>query len=83
MAWWWLSFADPDKPRGSQHLGVSIVEGEDIYDASGVAWAYGCNPGGQILGYKLDAPPAPGLDHRMLTKDEMDTYGASTREDLH
>lgn len=26
MAWYWLSFADPQKPRGEQFLGVVILE---------------------------------------------------------
>ena len=30
MTWWWLSFCDPDKPRGSQFLGVVIVRGESM-----------------------------------------------------
>ena len=83
MAWWWLSFCDMTKPRGSRFLWVCIVEAEDMQGAVAAAWRQECNPGGEVMGYKLDTPPAPGLDHRMLSKDEMNTYGASTREDLH
>lgn len=53
MTWVWLSFADPDKPKGTQFLGVAIVEGEDVVDGAAEAHRLGINPGGEVLGYPL------------------------------
>lgn len=51
--WWWLSFADPEKPRGERNLGVCIVQGLDIGEAAKNAHAKGCNPGGEIMGVRI------------------------------
>jgi hypothetical protein len=48
--WWWLSFCDPAKPKGSQFLGVAIVEGNNILTAAIEARRLGCNPGGEVMG---------------------------------
>lgn len=50
MTWWWLSFCDPDKPRGSQFLGVVIVRGESMVEAVLTAHRLGINPGGSVMG---------------------------------
>lgn len=72
--WWWLSFADSDKPKGSQFLGVVIVQGTSIESAAMEAHAVNANPGGQVLGVPipesiLDSIPVPDRN-RLLTKDE-------------
>lgn len=53
---WWLSFADT---RTDPHtfLGVAVVPGGDVADAAGRAWVIGCNPGGQVAGWPVDADP--------------------------
>lgn len=52
---WWLSFADAEKLAGEQFLGVAIVEAVDLPSAIKAAWALGCNPGGSVKGFKIDA----------------------------
>lgn len=75
----WLSFADPNLPAGSQFLGVVIVPLDDFELA--VAWTHflGLNPGGEVMGY----PIPPGYEHqidpadvgRLLSKTEAAKYG--------
>lgn len=59
MRWWWLSFADTRRPRGSQWLGMCVVQAHDLVAAIRVAWAQGLNPGGQVMSQDFDAVPAP------------------------
>jgi hypothetical protein len=77
LAWWWLSFADPEKPEGSQFLGACIVQARGFFGATLVAHALKCNPGGQCRGMgpiSLDAPIQPGWADRLLTKDECEEF---------
>lgn len=55
--WWWLSFADGDRPAGDQFLGVCVVRGRDMREAVSRAWKLGCNPGGQVLGIPFSGRP--------------------------
>ena len=52
----WLSFSDPDAPRGKRFLGVAIVDMDT--DASAVeiirhTWELGVNPGGLSQSHNL------------------------------
>ena len=51
MTWFYLSFADPQKPSGEQFLGAAYVnaDGEQIVDVMSRLSAIGINPGGEIL----------------------------------
>lgn len=76
--WWWLSFCDPDRPKGTQFLGVAIIQGYDIIEASQRAWALGCNPGGEVMGLDITRGihTIPPKDRgRLLDKDEIEPYG--------
>ena len=53
MNLFWLSFADGSKPKGTQFLGACVVEAPSFADAIQVAWAHGCNPGGECLGREI------------------------------
>jgi hypothetical protein len=53
VKYWWLSFCDPDLPRGQTFLGVCIVAGEGIGDAAREAHRLGCNPGGEVQGMPI------------------------------
>ena len=53
--WWWLSFADGNRPKGRQFLGVAIVQAYSFPIAVGVAHMLGINPGGEVMGYPV--PP--------------------------
>jgi hypothetical protein len=46
--WWWLSFATEE-----ESLGVAIVRGTDVVDAAQEASRRGCNPGGEVCGYRF------------------------------
>ena len=70
MTWWWLSFCDPDRPKGERFLGVAIVPGITIVDACETAWDLGINPGGQVLGTELREPPIEKWRFQLLTKAE-------------
>jgi len=54
MTQWWLSFADPELPKGTQFLGVAIVEAESFHQALQLSHAIGVNPGGEVCGYELN-----------------------------
>jgi hypothetical protein len=71
---YWLSFVDTDRPEGDRFLGVAIVRGTDPVGAVEMAWALGCNPGGEvmILGPVPDGIYAPEDMGRLLTRDEAD-----------
>src|ERR1700723_220414 len=51
--YWWLSFCDPDKPKGTQFLGVIIVKAHGITDALTKCNAMLINPGGEVSGLTL------------------------------
>ena len=74
--WFWLSFADPSRPRGSQFLGVSIVKARTYFEATMRAHALGINPGGEVLGYDYKelwgAPEPPEVHrHRLMSRLEL------------
>ncbi len=48
MKTFWMSFADPDKPSGSQFLGVALVDANSLPEAMTISHMSGCNPGGEI-----------------------------------
>jgi hypothetical protein len=72
----WLSFSDPDAPRGKRFLGVAIVDMDT--DASAVeiirhTWKLGINPGGAVAITQLDDSSALRIarEHRnKLITDE-------------
>jgi hypothetical protein len=45
----WMSFCDPDMPRGKNFLGVIIADTDDIDVAIQVTHHLGINPGGEVL----------------------------------
>lgn len=75
QVWWWLSFADGSRPKGSQWLGVSIVRGANVYQAAMNAYALGCNPGGEVAGepfYEDEITPPPEYTNRLLCEADAD-----------
>ena len=54
MTYFWLSFADPDKPRGKQFLGGCVIEAESFPGAITEAHRLGCNPGGEVMGGMIE-----------------------------
>ena len=49
LQWFWLSFADPTKPSGFQHLGSAVVPGINALDAISAAHLAKICPGGQVV----------------------------------
>lgn len=71
---WWMSFCDPEKPKGQQFLGVCIVEAPGFMHAHQKAWALGINPGGEIQATQVESVPVEYLD-RLLSRAELEAAG--------
>lgn len=77
MAWFWLSFADPERPTGEQFLGVAIVEAPSLWLAGIAAAGQGVNPGGECRLWELPGE-IPGFAGRLLVeKDEVQAANAA------
>lgn len=77
----WMSFADPDLPEGSQFLGVVIIRAENIAAAITLSHANGLNPGGEIEILEMPdnvAPPPEWMD-RLLDRDAAERLVALMR----
>lgn len=72
-AWWWLSFADPDRPKGEQFLGVAIVRARGLGLAITRCHQLKINPGGQVQGYEIppDVKIVEGTADRLLSRKEL------------
>lgn len=72
--WFWLSFRDVET---NTNLGVAIVEGGGVVEASLRAKLRGCNPGGEVLAYPLDPEhlPAESMRYRLLSAEELEEAG--------
>lgn len=73
-AQWWMSFCDPDKPKGQQFLGVVVVEALGFMHAQQKAWALGINPGGEIQACQVDGVPVKYHD-KLLSRAELEAAG--------
>lgn len=89
---YYMSFADTTKPEGAQYLGSCVVRIEatiwpDVATdkrmlsafACRLAWRYGCNPGGQVLGGLVpeDVVVPPAFLHRLLTREDVEAMDAA------
>lgn len=83
MTLYWLSFADGDRPKGTQFLGACIVEGgnsgdkrADLRAAVQNAWLHGCNPGGEVMSLRLpaDVQIDEGWRNRLLSRAECEAF---------
>jgi hypothetical protein len=81
MGTWWLSFADPQRPHGSQFLGVAVVRAPGFVTATVIARQLGINPGGEVRGFALpdDAPVTEADMNRLLSHDEARAIGERKR----
>lgn len=70
--WWWLSFVDPDRPRGQRFMGACIVEGGCMASAALSARRAGCNPGGEAMGMSIleGRLPPESWRNRLLNRGE-------------
>lgn len=68
----WLSFCDPDKPEGSQFLGVVITEALGFLHAIHKTWALGINPGGEVLSTEIETNhDLSRIQDRLLSKADL------------
>lgn len=65
--WMWLSFADE-----TGFLGAAIVQAGGLLEATIIARAKGCNPGGEVLGEPLTSLPPAEYRERLLSSEEID-----------
>lgn len=71
---WWMSFCDPEKPKGQQFLGVCIVEAPGFIHAYQKAWALGINPGGEIQAAQVEGIPGEYMN-KLLSSAELKAAG--------
>lgn len=75
---WWLSFADPDLPTGTQFLGALVIEAPGYMAALTMASMAGLNPGGEVQG--MGPIPvsaiAPKWRGRLLSRADVDALDA-------
>ena len=71
---WWLSFCDPDSPKGSQFLGVIITQACGAAHAIQKTHDLGINPGGEVFLVETDETNLEYFD-RFLTQEELGAIG--------
>ena len=59
MTWYYMSFANPNLPKGSQFLGALIIDGYNPSHAISRSWLLKLNPGGEIAFAQLDEDFSP------------------------
>jgi len=85
---WWLSFADGNKPKGSQFLGAIIIHANDFIEAITETHMLGINPGGECQG--MQVPPEGELlvpigeewKYRLLSLQECEAFDAEMNKRL-
>jgi hypothetical protein len=72
VRYWWLSFADARRPKGSQFLGAVLLQAYDVTGAIRAAWRLGINPGGEVLAHPAPFTfrPRDGWAERLLSAAE-------------
>lgn len=80
--WWWLSFADPSKPKGTQFLGALVIKAPGMATALLRAHRNGTNPGGAVEGFPVQTDEAIALkvleevSGKLMSKAECDAFDA-------
>jgi hypothetical protein len=72
--YWYLGFADPDRPEGQRFVGGCVVKAVGFVHALMESHVHGCNPGGSAQGYNI--PPFPdSVLNPLLTRAELSEAG--------
>jgi hypothetical protein len=85
MAWWYLSFCDPDlapppeeqTPGGPSWLGACYIEADDLPSAITASHLRGCNPGGEVeligpfTAEQMDENVPEDQRNRLLGRDDL------------
>lgn len=83
---WWLSFCEGTKPKGSQFLGACIVPGLTMGLACQEAHRLGCNPGGEVAGFAIPQSRRHLVRDedigKLFSREECEALGARS-ENLH
>lgn len=80
---WWLSFCDPDKPKGTQFLGCIVIRAHGFTDALMKCNVLGINPGGEVKGTaipdteEVKARLVPEVLNKLLSMRDMIDLGWS------
>jgi hypothetical protein len=78
MAWRWMSFCDPARPKGSKFLGALLIEAADSDDALMRSHLLGLNPGGEVVSFEVPqeyvARIEPAMTYRLLSRAECETF---------
>ena len=74
--WWWLSFADANRPKGTQFLGAVLVRAGSMIEAVGNAHILGINPGGEVRGFEIPdgTEPIASYTNRLLNREECEQF---------
>jgi hypothetical protein len=78
-SWFYISFVDPDRPKGTRFLGGCYVQAENEAHALAVAHVLGCNPGGEasLVGPLPDEDVRANVPdeelNRLLTREEVES----------
>ena len=78
VTYFWLSFADPERPEGSQFLGAALVKEQVLEDAMTRSHVLGINPGGEVkaLGpIPVEHLPANAPLDQLLSRSDMEGLG--------
>jgi hypothetical protein len=70
---YWMSFADPDRPEGTQFLGCLILQATDPMDLITKSHRMGLNPGGEVQFLEIppEGIPAEKWHNRLLSRDDV------------
>lgn len=76
MTLWYFSFANADLPKGSQFLGVAIVEAETEKAAVSETWKRGINPGGGVIFIPIpeNVVVPTAAQNRLLNRAEVEVF---------
>ncbi len=75
--YFWLSFVDPDKPKGQQFIGVIITRAKGMAHAIQKTHDLGINPGGEVLCVETEETPTDYMD-RLLTPSILKSLSIDT-----
>jgi hypothetical protein len=78
MSWWWMSFCDPKKPKGSKFLGGLLIEARDHHDMMHRSWSLKLNPGGEVRFFEVpkeyEERITSDITYRLLSREECEAF---------
>ena len=73
MSCFWISFCDVDKPKGSQFIGVIIIDSMNFDSAIKQTHSLKINPGGEISSWQVNGRNIPLMYfNRLLSTEQVD-----------